>query len=168
LFLIFINDMPDYLQSLVTKLFADDITLIFVGDDLDSVISEYKLGINLLIDWCKHNKLDINWSKTYIMFIFNKRLKFPKLIEFSGAMVDVVDTFKLLGLLIDCKLTFLPFVTQQCISINRKLYAIKRLFYLPYDTKLQFFKSFILPYFDYGITLSIYLHKLAIRKLCKV
>jgi len=33
--------------------------------------------------------------------------------------------------------------------------------------KLQFFKSFILPYFDYGMSLSIYYHKTAIQKLSK-
>jgi hypothetical protein len=38
-------------------------------------------------------------------------------------------------------------------AINRKLYSINRLFYLPFNVKLQFFKSFLLPYFDYGISL---------------
>ena len=40
--------------------------------------------------------------------------------------------------------------------INRKLFAIKRLFFLPFDVKIQFFKSFILPYIDYCVTLLIY------------
>ncbi len=81
--------------------------------------------------------------------------------------VEVVSKFKLLGVLIDYKLNFKEY-TQQCLVINRKLYSINRFFYLPYEVKLQFFKSFILPYFDYGLSLSIYYHKIAIRKLCKM
>ena len=51
------------------------------------------------------------------------------------------------------------------MSFNRKLFAIKRMFFLPFDVKLQFFKSFILPYFD--SSLLVYFHKQAIHKLCK-
>jgi hypothetical protein len=102
------------------------------------------------------------------MFITNKRIILPKFIEFDFVKVEVVTKFKLLGILIDNKLNFNAYVGQQCLAINKKLYAINRLFYLPYKVKLQFFKSFILPYFDYEISLCIYYHKAAIRKLCKM
>ena len=51
--------------------------------------------------------------------------------------------------------------------MNRKLFAIKRLFYLDFDVKIQFFKTFILPYFDYCATLYIYFNKSAIMKIYK-
>ena len=50
---------------------------------------------------------------------------------------------------------------------SRKLFAIKRLFYLDFDVKIQFFKTFILPYFDYCATLYIYFNKTAIMKIYK-
>ena len=40
-----------------------------------------------------------------------------------------------------------------------KLYSIKRLFYLSTSIKIHFFKTFILPYFDYCLSLSIYFPK---------
>ena len=40
-----------------------------------------------------------------------------------------------------------------------KLYSIKRLFYLATSVKIHFFKTFILPYFDYCLSLSIYFPK---------
>ena len=55
-------------------------------------------------------------------------------------------------------------VAKTSLTINRKLHSIKRLFYLPFNAKIQFFKSFILPYFYYGLSLAIYFHKDAIRK----
>ena len=167
LFIIFINDLPSDLVDIVSKLFADDTSLLFNGDDINEVISLYKSGLKQLNEWCKHNRLYINWSKTYIMFITNKRVKTPAFVEFDSIKVEVVEKFRLLGVLIDNKLNFNAYVAQQCLAINRKLYAINRLFYLSFEVKLQFFKTFILPYFDYGISLCIYYHKTAFRKLCK-
>ena len=79
-----------------------------------------------------------------------------------------VKNFKLLGFIIDNKLDFKLHVAKTSLTINRKLHSIKRLFYLPFNLKIQFFKSFILPYFDYGLSLAIYFHKDAIRKMCKL
>ena len=49
---------------------------------------------------------------------------------------------------------------------KKKLFSIKRLFYLSTSVKVQFFKTFILPYFDYCLTLSIYFNKSVIQRLC--
>ena len=87
------------------------------------------------------------------------------MIEYDNTSIQVLEEFKLLGVTIDNKLHFKTHVDQVASAINRKLYAIKRVFYLSRDVKIQFFKSFILPYFDYCITLSIYYNTLAISKL---
>ena len=101
------------------------------------------------------------------MFISRKRQKPPKFIDIDSVKIETVEQFKLLGVIVDNKLRFNAHVAHQCMMINKKLYMIKRLFHLPSQVKLQFFKSFILPYFDYAISLCVYFHKNAIRKLCK-
>ena len=62
------------------------------------------------------------------MFITNKRVKLPNEIYINGFYVKVVDSFKLLGVIIDNKLNF----SEQCLNIkklvNIKLYSIERLF----------------------------------------
>ena len=60
---------------------------------------------------------------------------------------------------------FLDHVSILCDSINSKLYAIHRIFYLSFAVKLQFFKTFLLPYFDFGLSLIFYFSKVAINKL---
>ncbi len=50
--------------------------------------------------------------------------------------------------------------------INRKMFSLKRLFQFSFSVKLQFFKTFVLPYFDYCGTLSIYFTKTVFTKLC--
>ena len=76
-----------------------------------------------------------------------------------------MDKFKLLGVWLDSKLTFEHHVTQLRLQINKKLYCIKNLFYLSFSVKVQFFKTFILPFFDYCLSLVIYFPKAIIQRL---
>ena len=167
LFIIFINDLAFFLTLVLAVLFADDTSLLFTGVDLDKTISYFRVRLKQLNEWCKHNRLYINWSKTFIMIVSNKRILKPDYIEFDGIKIGCVKTFKLLGVHIDDKLHFDAYVAHQCLTINKKFYAIKRLFYLPLEVKLQFFKPFCLPYFDYCISLCIYFSKSLLTKLCK-
>ena len=80
--------------------------------------------------------------------------EFPKTILVNSTPVNVVDSFKLLGVTIDKKLNFRQHVRNIKKDVNKRLFSIKRLFFLPFSVKLQFFKSFIIPVFDYCSTLE--------------
>ena len=45
------------------------------------------------------------------------------------------------------------------------MFSIKRLFYLSSSVKIQFFKTFMVPYFDYCLSLIIYFPKSTLQKL---
>lgn len=124
--------------------------------------------MNKLINWCKFNRVDINWCKTYCMFINKTRITTPNEILFDNKCVQVVNSFKLLGVTIDKKLSFLDHGRELRNNVNTRLFSIKRIFYLPYSVKIQFFKSFILPHFDYCSTLLIYFPKESIQKLANI
>ena len=79
--------------------------------------------------------------------------------------VLVTDEFKLLGVLIDNKLTFNHHIVNICKKVNNKLFSIKRLASLPFSVRLQFFKTFILPLFDYCLSVICYFSKKQIQKL---
>ena len=132
LFTIFINDLPNHLSSL-TKLFADDTTLIVEDKEISTCISKLKNCLKQLSEWCKHNRLYINWSKTYLMFKTNKRLILLKQIDYDSISIEVVDEFKLLGVLIDNKIHFKAHIDRVSILVNKKLFSIKKLFYLPFE-----------------------------------
>ena len=99
------------------------------------------------------------------MFVTNKRLKLPTTISLNGKIIEVVQSFRLLGVTIDNKLSFSSYVANVCKMVNGKLFSIKRLFFLHFSVRLQFFKSFILPYFDYCCSLFIYFSKEMIQKI---
>ncbi|CAF0993411.1 unnamed protein product [Brachionus calyciflorus] len=72
------------------------------------------------------------------MFVSNQRnLNLPKEISIVKNNVEVVENFKLLGVAIDKKLTFPKYVAELRTSINKRLYSIKRLFYLSHKRALQ-------------------------------
>ena len=100
------------------------------------------------------------------MFITNKQnITIPEFINISGNNVKVVTEFKLLGIIIDNKLNFKSNTAKIKRSINIRLYSIQKLFQLPLAVKIQFLKTFILPYFDYCATLCIYYSKSILQKL---
>jgi hypothetical protein len=51
--------------------------------------------------------------------------------------IRVVYSFKLLGITIDNNLNFLEYVSGVRLAINKRLFSIHRLFYLPFQVKLQ-------------------------------
>ena len=176
LFIIFINDLAID-SKLLSILFADDTTLYESSSlSLDDLIKRFSRKFYHLFDWIKYNKLYINWSKTKFMFITSCKLntcfvtlpaeKFflktkslfyrPCFIDLLGNQVEVVTEFKLLGVTIDEKINFEPHVKLLRAKVTQKLFAIKKIFYLSYSIKLHFFKTFILPHFDYCSSLFIY------------
>ena len=166
LFLLFINDLPYFLKMFFSILFADDTTLSQNSDNYDKLMNKFYDSTGYLIKWCRFNKVDINWNKTEIMFITNKQnINIPEFININGNEVKVVSEFKLLGIIIDNKLNFISNTAKIKRSINIRLYSIQKLFQLPLAVKIQFLKTFILPYFDYCATLCIYYSKSILQKL---
>ena len=167
-FLIFINDLPYVLPDLCTKLFADDTTIYLADSDLNILINKFSIKLKPLFEWCYYNQMDINWSKTYFMFTTNKRIfkSIPSVISLDvNTNVNVVNKFKLLGVILDNKLNFLPYISFLKTQINKKLYCIRRIFYLSNAVKVQFFKTFICPYFDYCLSLSLYFPKYILQSI---
>ena len=164
-FLIFINDLSYLLEDVSLKQFADDTTVTKSGKTLELVIDEFEGVFENLTLWCNFNKVEINWSKTYFMVFSKKKYSIPDFIQIKNIKIKVVQEIKLLGFIIDCNLNFVKLATSVCITVNKKLFSIKRLFYLCTSVKIQFFKTFILPYFDYIFTILCYFSKEAIQKL---
>ena len=67
------NDLALLLVRFSVKIFVNDTTLITFQNDLQRLVSAFKNALVTLTEWCEYNKMDINWSKTYFMFVTNKR-----------------------------------------------------------------------------------------------
>jgi hypothetical protein len=119
--------------------------------------------------------MSLNWSKTKFMVIspeqhakvdiLNQTIGYEPHIIIDGAQVEVVSQFKLLGCTLDEDLSFIPYMSLLKQTILSKLFAIKNVFFLSHSVRLQFFKTFILPHFDYCASLFIYFNNTIINKL---
>ena len=85
-FQILINDLA-FITEINCKMFADDTNLYMEHENIDRLISIFKIKIKAMTDWCSKNKLDINWTKTYFMFITNKRITLPKTIVIEDSEI---------------------------------------------------------------------------------
>jgi hypothetical protein len=170
LFIIFINDLGFDLQLWII-LFADDTTLSDSGESLEKLIENFKSKFARVYEWITFNKLFINWGKTKFMIISNHSNKPTSIgltLSDASVVVDVVTEFKLLGCTLDNKLQFSTYVDLLKKTILQKLFAIKKLFFLSRSIKLHFFKTFLLPHFDYCSSLFVYFNKTSLEKLKKV
>ena len=126
LFLIFINDIVSYLNDSMVKLFADDTTILHTESNIEKLIIKFNQSIVKLVTWCKYNRIDINWTKTKIMFVSNQRnLNLPKQLSIGNNKVEIVESFKLIGVTIDNKLTFLKYVSELRNSINKPTFTLE-------------------------------------------
>jgi len=89
-FLIFVNHFA-FLLALACKLFADDTTLYEVTQSPDetlvSLILKFRFKLYPLLKWCKFNRMDINWSKTFLMIVTAKhksKMSIPTSIEIDS------------------------------------------------------------------------------------
>ena len=77
--------------------------------------------------------MDINWSKTFFMIVAAKqkrKISVPTFIKVGSNKVAVTDNFKLLGVLIDNKLTFTgtslsDYIKQKLILFKLFIFSIK-------------------------------------------
>ena len=106
-FNIYINDLSALLELSNKEILIDGkrITHLLYADDLilmgDSE-SDLQYLLDILATWCRTNNMAINCNKTKIMHFRNNS---AKRIEFCftccGSKIDIVDTYKYLGLLLN-------------------------------------------------------------------
>ena len=154
LFLIYINDLPNELQSDV-KLFADDTCLFSVIKDKIDSANELNSDLEKISNWAVQWKMSFNPdpSKQATELLFSrKRIQenHPDL-RFNNTVVSRVTNQKHLGVLLDSKLNFSEHIKQAIGKSIKGLNVIRKLnHYLPRKTLITVYKSFIRPHLDYG------------------
>ena len=63
LFLLFINDLPLYMDNVSADLYADDTTLYDIQTSMEMIEQNLQFGLNQLHIWCKNNGMVLNSAK---------------------------------------------------------------------------------------------------------
>ena len=152
-FLIFINDLPKCCKKLHPTLFADDTTLSIANKSYTNIIPELNNELLQVFNWTITNKLTINISKTELMIFSNLNVNFSDdQIALGGENLRFTECSRFLGLEIDRKLNF----SNHTAYILGKLSKQTGIFYkirnqLPEKARLDFYYSFMYPYFSQNV-----------------
>ena len=153
LFLIYINDLPENLQSTV-KLFVDDTSLFSTVYEPNISASQLESDLKKNSHWAYKWKMNFNpdLSKQAQEVIFSRKtvkVSHPS-ITFNTAPVARTACQKHLGLYLDEKLNFHDHIYAKIFKANKGIGIIKRLSNtLPRKAFLTIYKSFTRPHLDY-------------------
>jgi hypothetical protein len=127
LFLCYINDLPHATQH-KPILFADDTTLIIKCDKTEPYNETLNKALADTATWLKTNNLQINTIKTKIMeFRSYNTNELNIQLKYDNEYIQNVDSFKILGIILDKHLNFKEHIDYICNRLERYVYALKRI-----------------------------------------
>ena len=155
LFVIFINDLPNSVES-TAYLFADDTKLYrsIKGEEDRNIVQS---DLNNLFDWSTKWLLKFHPDKCKVMRIRNKRKAVDthsytmKTYEGSETTLEIVDSEKDIGVNVDSHLTFEKHISIQVNKANQMVGLIRRSFkHMDYSTFCLLFKAIVRPHLEYA------------------
>ena len=147
LFVIFINDMPEVVDSMC-QLFADD-AKVFRSVDTKEEIRRLQVDIDKLHAWSEKWQLLFNVKKCKCLHIGHNNTCHKY--KMNGAKLDHVDEEKDLGVLIDDQLKFHRQTASAVKKANRVLGLVKKTFaVLDMQTLPLLYTSLVRGHLEYG------------------
>lgn len=167
LFILYINDLPSHLANTFINLFADDTLIYLHGRNIDVLSDRMNCELDKINNWLRTNKLKLNVSKTKVMVIRHPSMAAAvNRITVDGEELEVVNSIKYLGVMIDHKLDFKENVDYVCKKVAKKVGVLSRLANnITMGARISIYKAIIAPHFDYCSTLLFLSNQSAFDRL---
>jgi hypothetical protein len=157
LFLIYINDLPNCLESRVPCLYADDTEIFASSHDTEDFIDKLNSDLVNIMDRLTVNKLQSHAIKESFMLIgsaHNLSAKGNEVainsIIVNNSIIESVLSQKCLGVDLDNRLIFDIHIENLCKTICSGIGALRRIKpVVPLRYLKMLYKALIQPYFDY-------------------
>ena len=154
-FNIFINDVTKCVRGVALRLYADDTTL--YCSDLDPAVLAHRVnqGLETIRRWFEANGMVVNPRKTQAMVMGN-RGGYRMDLNLGGQTIEEAGSLKLLGFILDKRLTYQEQVRVSARKASQKAGALNRVKrILPERTLVTLYKAFVLPHLEYCSPLLI-------------
>ena len=148
LFNIYICDLFLFTEDIDIDIanYADDNTPYHCSENTASVIERLEIAAITLFDWFKDNYLKANAEKCHLLLSTNETQQ----MQINETIIDSSNKQKLLGVLIDNKLSFDQHVSNLCIKANQKLHALSRISsFMNIEKRKSIMNAFIASQFGY-------------------
>ena len=150
LFLIYINDLNNEIES-ITKLFADDTSMYLSLNDDQTRNRILNSDIQKISRWAESWKVTFNCQKTELLNICRQNIVLDNRLTFDGSQLQPTNLHKHLGLIIqdNCKWdSHINSLISKCRPLVSCLKSFK--YRLSRKSLETMYKSFIMPHFDYA------------------
>jgi hypothetical protein len=150
LFILYINDINKVLKHCKIYLFADDALIMIAGKDPDDLVRKLNSDLGSIFSWLCSNKLKLNVSKTKWMRIGKRGQVENQSVTIDNQVIEQVDSFKYLGVVIDNRLSFGPHIEYTVKKVAKKIgYMYRTCYGMDRWTKTTIYQTIIAPYFEY-------------------
>ena len=151
LFICYVNDMPETVQSMI-RMFADD-TKVFAQCDSTEECHQLQSDLDTLQDWADTWQLRFNATKCKAMHLGRNNLQFSYHMRSNQTEVELESTVceKDLGVHVDPSLKFTKHCEKAVNKANQLLGIIRRSFdYIDKESMTYLFKGLVRPHLEYG------------------
>jgi hypothetical protein len=177
MFLLFINDLPLHVQNSNIDIYADDATLSLSKKwkNSTSLTSMLQDDIESIYSWSNTNKMVINEGKTKSMLVTGKRLH-QRLssnetvlnVAINGNNIEQLTSHKVLGLVLDCKLSFEDHVDELWKKVSKKIGRLRHISpYLKLSQRQTYYDTIIRPAIAYCSTIWSSCNSNSINRILK-
>jgi hypothetical protein len=129
LFLLYINDLPRYVQNANVVLYAHDINIVLTDKDLTQLQDRVNNTMKQLELYFSNNNMIINVNKTKAMLFHlknNNVIDAPHIL-YKNEKISYLSQLKFLGINISCCLTWSTQIKVLCANLSKVCYMVKML-----------------------------------------
>jgi hypothetical protein len=153
LFNVFFHDAPGCVgPGAVMTCFADDALIVVAARTTADVHSRITEELRSFNEYCCTNSLCLNKTKTKWMLAFAKDQDSPPDVHIDGSLIERVEVFKYLGVMLDSSFSWQCQVDAVISRVKRTMYVLHRSrYYASRRCAMLLFHSLIMPTFTYSI-----------------
>lgn len=155
IFLLYVNDLPEFMDDGELFMYADDTSIIVSDPDPEAACVRANCVVKKFHTWCRRNNLVLNCNKTVSMafsYGFNRRSICDYHINLGTARIDFVESAMFLGIRLDNTLNWCSHIDGLCKKINSACHAISSLKNkLPSDELWNVYYALVHSIISYGI-----------------
>ena len=148
LFLLYINDIIDNLQS-IARLFADDTSMSQSSSNLTEIETVLNKDLDSILDWANSWKVQFNPQKTELLLFSNTESHLE--LKFGNSTITPSSSHKHLGLTFSPDSKWHIHIDNVCKSALKEINMLRKLKYTLSRKSLdKMYNTFILPILEYG------------------